>query len=832
MEGDARPSCTEEDPVHDSDEFRMYFYKVKRCGRSRPHDWTQCPFSHSGEKAKRRCPRRYNYTGAACPDYRKNASCRRGDKCPFAHGVFESWLHPSRYRTQCCTDGVACKRRVCFFAHQESELRKPEDDPALLAAQLQAEALASTETYQQILATASLDAVPEAAPASSTPHLNLAILQSLLQNTGAAQRLPANWSADGDSQERSRVYQLQALLAALQLRAPAPLPPQPVQGDGLSSLDKLELGRLLAANQALVQQQAEREMLQRTSFEAARRNSMSSDVGLSDFGRQDSYLSAQGGGLQNVEYNMGDGGFMARNHFSPGVRRMSMDNAGTNANGSQSLDPRVLAALAAAQRGNAPGGQPQGRSAAVRRSVDMGMLAHAAALAGPGRHKQLAEQTSIPEGCLGMDSDLQHHPSPFAGSFNQGSIQRDGGLFLRQGSSFMAGAGQQQGMEQLMGLTPAEQVAALGASLAQGGPEGLPGSFQRNSFGQMNGQSQDMRRFVEQLSGQASGRLSQQPSGQLSAQSSGQFGGQGLVTQGSAAHLGSFTGQFLSQGSGALSSLGQMSGQTSSGLGSFGQTSLQSQASAQFRELQNHAGQPMFSPGRHSMSSADSLTRLDVQQHQQHLAQMGDAMQGVWMGLLEGDAPQGGGPSEQSTQRASPQLTQHEDSARNGSGSSTPSRRTPTPGAQGTAAQHCMVSPRDRPPSVHSSLYASSPASNTTTYDPSPRNMSMGMTGQPAIPEEGLPAWQASAQQLQSCAAEAQQQARKMPTLLEQLQLFERQRQGSMPLLGMQPSMAMARNTSFESLSAELPRSISDLNLADHNLGSVRLPSGIPASSS
>lgn len=41
----------------------------------------------------------------------------------------------------------------------------------------------------------------------------------------------------------------------MQLRAPAPLPPQPVQGDGLSSLDKLELGRLLAANQALVQQQ-------------------------------------------------------------------------------------------------------------------------------------------------------------------------------------------------------------------------------------------------------------------------------------------------------------------------------------------------------------------------------------------------------------------------------------------------------------------------------------------------------------------------------------------------------------------------------------------------
>ena len=272
----------------------------------------------------------------------------------------------------------------------------------------------------------------------------------------------------------------------------------------------------------------------------------------------------------------------------------------------------------------------------------------------------------------GMESDLQSHPSPFAGSFNQGSIQ---------GGSFLAGARQQQGMEQLMGgLTPAEQAAVLGASLAQGGPEGLPGGFQRGSFGQMNGHSQDMRRFVEQLSGQASGRLSQQPSGQLSAQSSGHFGGQGLVTQGSAAHLGSFGGHFLRQGSGPLSSLGQISGQASSGLGSFGQASLQSQASAQFRELQNHAVQPMFSPGRHSVSSADSLTRLDIQQQQQHLAQMEDAMQGAWMGLLEGDAQQGAVLSELSTQRASPQLTQPEDSAKTGSGSSTPSRRTPTPG--------------------------------------------------------------------------------------------------------------------------------------------------------
>jgi Zinc finger C-x8-C-x5-C-x3-H type (and similar) len=30
----------------------------------------------------------------------QNGSCERGDSCPYAHGVFECWLHPARYRTQ------------------------------------------------------------------------------------------------------------------------------------------------------------------------------------------------------------------------------------------------------------------------------------------------------------------------------------------------------------------------------------------------------------------------------------------------------------------------------------------------------------------------------------------------------------------------------------------------------------------------------------------------------------------------------------------------------------------------------------------------------------
>ena len=109
-----------------SDDFRMYEFKVRRCSRTRAHDWTECPFTHPGEKARRRDPRRFNYCGTACPEFRKG-SCPRGDACEFAHGVFECWLHPSRYRTQLCKDGLQCARRACFFAHASHQLRPPTD---------------------------------------------------------------------------------------------------------------------------------------------------------------------------------------------------------------------------------------------------------------------------------------------------------------------------------------------------------------------------------------------------------------------------------------------------------------------------------------------------------------------------------------------------------------------------------------------------------------------------------------------------------------------------------------------------------------------------------
>ncbi|EPS63683.1 hypothetical protein M569_11102 [Genlisea aurea] len=108
--------------AYSGDEFRMYSFKVKPCSRAYSHDWTECPFAHPGENARRRDPRKYHYSCVPCPDFRKGA-CRRGDMCEYAHGVFESWLHPAQYRTRLCKDGTSCARQVCFFAHTPEELR-------------------------------------------------------------------------------------------------------------------------------------------------------------------------------------------------------------------------------------------------------------------------------------------------------------------------------------------------------------------------------------------------------------------------------------------------------------------------------------------------------------------------------------------------------------------------------------------------------------------------------------------------------------------------------------------------------------------------------------
>ncbi|KAL4558077.1 hypothetical protein LXL04_036273 [Taraxacum kok-saghyz] len=108
--------------IYSTDEFRIFSFKVRPCSRAYSHDWTECPFVHPGENARRRDPRKYHYSCVPCPDFRKG-TCRRGDMCEYAHGVFECWLHPAQYRTRLCKDGTGCNRRVCFFAHTQDELR-------------------------------------------------------------------------------------------------------------------------------------------------------------------------------------------------------------------------------------------------------------------------------------------------------------------------------------------------------------------------------------------------------------------------------------------------------------------------------------------------------------------------------------------------------------------------------------------------------------------------------------------------------------------------------------------------------------------------------------
>lgn len=110
------------DGVYGTDEFRMYTFKIKPCSRAYSHDWTECPFVHPGENARRRDPQKYYYSCVPCPEFRQG-TCRQGDACEYAHGIFECWLHPAQYRTRLCKDETGCNRKVCFFAHKPEELR-------------------------------------------------------------------------------------------------------------------------------------------------------------------------------------------------------------------------------------------------------------------------------------------------------------------------------------------------------------------------------------------------------------------------------------------------------------------------------------------------------------------------------------------------------------------------------------------------------------------------------------------------------------------------------------------------------------------------------------
>lgn len=119
------------------DEFMIYVYKIRPCGRREPHDWLHCPFAHEGERSVRRDPRAFKYSASACPAMKEFRVCPQGQYCSRSHNVYECGLHPDRYRTQMCLLGNECKRPACFFAHTTDQLRAPpptEDGPTPLPA--------------------------------------------------------------------------------------------------------------------------------------------------------------------------------------------------------------------------------------------------------------------------------------------------------------------------------------------------------------------------------------------------------------------------------------------------------------------------------------------------------------------------------------------------------------------------------------------------------------------------------------------------------------------------------------------------------------------------
>lgn len=294
--------------------------------------------------------------------------------------------------------------------------------------------------------------------------------------------------------------------------------------------------------------------------------------------------------------------------------------------GDAGLDPRILAALAMSQRSGPPS-QAQAllnaqnrNAAALRRSVDLGSLAHSASFAGgplsqhasnDDLNRQLSEcgltrqqvQEHVTGGVHSLSDTVgnggprelqfavsqapaEAYPSAFANAFHQQLESRGSrGQFCME---------QQQ--QQIDPATINALLQSQHSSLQQQAGGG-------NNFSSVDSQgSEQLRRYAELIgqppSGQPGGysgqpgNFSGQPSGQLSTQASGQLGQQLLPGQGSA-RLGSI-GAFLSgQGSGQLG-------------GSFGLTSQTSgHLDMQARQLQQR-----FNPGGHSLSSAGSMTRI------------------------------------------------------------------------------------------------------------------------------------------------------------------------------------------------------------------------------
>ncbi|RZS08342.1 hypothetical protein BHM03_00039301 [Ensete ventricosum] len=177
--------------IYGTDEFRMYTFKIKPCSRAYSHDWTECPFVHPGENARRRDPRKFSYSCVPCLEFRKG-SCRNGDACEYAHGVFESWLHPAQYRTRLCKDETGCNRRVCFFAHKPEELRTVNPSAASVAGTLLSSPRSSSPAFSSLDMAMALTLMQQpGSPMSPTASSGLGAAAAWMNQAGGLMTPPA-----------------------------------------------------------------------------------------------------------------------------------------------------------------------------------------------------------------------------------------------------------------------------------------------------------------------------------------------------------------------------------------------------------------------------------------------------------------------------------------------------------------------------------------------------------------------------------------------------------------------------------------------------------------
>ncbi|KAL0397569.1 UNVERIFIED_CONTAM: Zinc finger CCCH domain-containing protein 30 [Sesamum calycinum] len=189
--------------IYSTDEFRMFSFKVRPCSRAYSHDWTECPFVHPGENARRRDPRKYHYSCVPCPDFRKGA-CRRGDMCEYAHGVFECWLHPAQYRTR-----LQGWHKLCQTAASAASFMDMAAALSLLPGSPTSQSVMSPSAFNQTMSPSAngISHSPAAWPQPNVPTLHLPgsnLQSSRLRSSLSARDIPPedlNVLRDYDAQQ-------------------------------------------------------------------------------------------------------------------------------------------------------------------------------------------------------------------------------------------------------------------------------------------------------------------------------------------------------------------------------------------------------------------------------------------------------------------------------------------------------------------------------------------------------------------------------------------------------------------------------------------------------